>query len=145
MSQDKDRIRRLDLTMHYAHPLGEIAPYFQGLEKGLAVAARCPTCKRTWFPPRLLCPEHGRATAWTELSGRGRIVGVSLSETVLPFGAEKARRAFLLVAMDGAENAAFGRLDGDPDSARVGMAVRLKRAEGDWPHPAQAAVFVIDR
>lgn len=133
----------LTLTLRYAHPLGELAPYFRGLEDGRAVASRCPVCARAWFPPRLTCPEHG-ATTWADLSGKGRVVGVSIADSTLPFGTDNVRRAFLMVALDGAETAAFGRFAGDPDTARTGMRVRLARAPGTWPHPAQAAWFAID-
>lgn len=144
MANPEDRTVPLTLTLRYAHPLGELAPYFQGLNTGRAIATRCPTCARTWFPPRLSCPEHGTATVWADLSGHGRIVGVSIADSTLPFGAETARRAFLMVALDGAENLAFGRFAGDPAAARVGLKVRLARAPGTWPHPAQAAWFAAD-
>lgn len=144
MMNADDRTIPLTITLRYAHPLGELAPYFQGLDAGRAIATRCPTCARTWFPPRLSCPEHGAATVWTDLSGKGRIVSVSIADSTLPFGAETARRAFLMVALDGAENLAFGRFAGAPDAARAGLKVRLARAPGTWPHPAQAAWFVAD-
>ncbi len=141
---DDDHVVPLTLTIEYAHPLGALAPYYRGLEAGRAMAARCPRCGRAWFPPRLLCPEHGQATEWTELSGRGRVIGVSIAETTLPFSSAREKRAFALVALDGAENAAFARLAGDPALARAGQRVRLARAPGTWPHPAQAAWFVVE-
>lgn len=144
MANADHRTIPLTLTLRYAHPLGELAPYFHGLEDGRAVASRCPTCSRTWFPPRLSCPEHGSATTWTDLSGKGRILSASIADSTLPFGTDTARRAFLMVALDGAENLAFGRFAGDPTAARAGLRVRLARAPGTWPHPAQAAWFVAD-
>jgi hypothetical protein len=134
----------LVMKLRYAHPQGFFGPYFEGLEAGRAVAARCPECGRTWFPPRAHCPEHRRETEWCALSGRGRIVSVTVGETALPFGRERARRAFALVAMDGAANLAFGRIAGEPEAPRPGMRVRLERAPGRWPHPAQAAWYVAD-
>ncbi len=134
----------LTLTLRYRHPLGELAPYFRGLETGRAVATRCPACGRTWFPPRLICPLHDRDVEWTELAGLGRIVSFTVAETTLPFGAVRERRTFALIALDGAENLAFGRVAGDPAEARAGQRVRLARAPGDWPHPAQAAWYVAE-
>lgn len=131
----------LSLTLRYDHPLGEIAPYFRGLEEGRAVAARCRVCGRTWFPPRAACPEHGRSTEWVELSGRGRTVSVTITTTSLPFEGVVAQRVFALIALDGAENLAFGRLGVEPAAARAGLRVRLVRAPGSWSHPAQAAWF----
>jgi hypothetical protein len=144
MADPDDRTVPLTLTLNYAHPLGALAPYFRGLEQGRAVAARCPACGRTWFPPRLACPDHGWATDWVELSGRGRVVSVTLADSTLPFGVVRERRAFALVALDGAVNLAFGRVAGNPTAARVGLKVRLERAPGPWPHPAQAAWFAAD-
>jgi uncharacterized OB-fold protein len=91
-----------------------------------------------------VCPDHGLVTEWTELSGHGRLIAVSISETMLPFSSGREKRAFGLIALDGAENAAFGRLAGDPGRARAGQRVRLARAPGTWPHPAQAAWFVAE-
>ena len=133
----------LTLTLRYTHPLGALAPYFRGLEQGRAVASRCTTCGRTWFPPRLSCPAHG-TTNWVELSGRGRVVSVTVTDSVLPFTSVRARHVFALIALDGAENHAFGRIAGAPAAACAGLVVRLMRAAGTWPHPAQAAWFVVD-
>jgi uncharacterized OB-fold protein len=108
------------------------------------VASRCPRCGRTACPPRLICPDDGAAAEWTELSGLGRVVSVSLAETALPFGAARSRHAFALIALDGAENLIFGRLAGSPEKARAGQRVRIARAPGTWPHPAQAAWFVAE-
>lgn len=133
----------LTLALRYDHPHGALTPYFRGLESGQAVAAQCPVCKRIWFPPHLICPHDRHETVWTELSGAGRIVSVSIASTVLPFNLERRRYAFGLIALDGAENAAFGRIAGDPEAPRAGMGVRLARAPGAWPHPAQCAWFVL--
>lgn len=141
MGDGEGHIASLTLTLRYAHSMGELEPYFRGLEEGRAVASRCPTCARTWFPPRLACAEHG-PTNWVGLSGHGRIVNLSIAESPLPFGTASARHAFLMVALDGAENVAFGRFGGEPEAARPGLRVRLARAPGIWPHPAQAAWFL---
>jgi len=69
---------------------------------------------------------------------------VTVTDSVLPFGTEAAHRAFALVAFDGAENLAFGRLAGPPEAAAEGQIVWISRAPGTWPHPAQAACFVLD-
>lgn len=132
------------VQLRHHHPLGELAPYFHGLQAGRAIASRCPACARTWFPPRLQCPDHRGPTDWVELPGSGRIVSVTLTDSVLPFGSESASRAFVLVALDGTENLAFGRLAEVPDAAVDGRLVWLSRAAGAWPHPSQAACYVLD-
>ncbi len=136
------------VQLRHNHPLGELAPYFHGLQAGRAIASRCPACARTWFPPRLQCPDHRSPIDWVELPGSGRIVSVTLTEGSLPFGSESAACAFVLVALDGAENLAFGRLAAVPDatngSALEGRRVWISRAAGSWPHPSQAACYVFD-
>lgn len=132
----------LELCLRHTHPLGELAPYFQGLLAGRAIAARCPICRNAWFPPQLDCPLHRQGIEWIELPGSGRLVDVTTTQTILPFGREALRRAFVLVALDGAENLAFARFAGPPQEASVGRPVWISRAPGDWPHPAQSAWFV---
>lgn len=132
----------LQLQLHHTHPLGELAPYFKGLLAGRAIASRCRACARTWFPPWLDCPDHRQGIDWVELPGTGRVVSVTLTEGPLPFGSESGLRAFALVALDGAENLAFGRLARQPEAASNGQPVWISRAAGAWPHPAQAACYV---
>lgn len=130
------------LQLRHTHPLGELAPYFLGLQAGRAMASRCRACTRTWFPPRLDCPDHRSGIDWVELPGTGRVVSVTLTSGPLPFGSESMPRAFALVALDGAENLAFGRLADLPDGVAEGQPVWISRAAGNWPHPAQAACYV---
>ena len=139
------RATRLDLGLGYDHATGALGRYFDGLEAGRAEATRCGSCGRVWFPPHLACPEDGGDCAWLALDGTGTVVGATDTAAPLPFGADTAPRTFVLVALDGADNAAFGRLaDGDAGAARVGMRVRLATAEGPHGHPAQAAVFKVE-
>jgi len=133
----------LEMRLVYAHPLGALGPYFAGLREGKAIAARCPACGRTWFPPRLLCPEDRIETEWTALSGRGRIVALTDEAGPLPFAADApARHILSLVAMAGADNLAFGRLIGEGAALALGRRVRLTASREPVPHPAQAAYFV---
>jgi uncharacterized OB-fold protein len=132
----------LELRLAYAHGLGDLAPYFSGLERGVAVATRCTSCRRTWFAPRLTCTCGSRALDWIELSGRGRIVAVTRGRAALPGAGNAADFDFALIRLDGADNACFGRLGGTPEALHPGVAVRLVRAAGTWAHPAQCAEYV---
>ena len=141
---------RLHLALTHRHGLGALTPYFRGLLAGRALASRCRVCARSWFPPRFGCPEHGATLDWAELQGAGRVVALTHTAGVLPFGVGDGAAApaaapltFALVALDGAHNLAFARLDGSAaQHAVVGDHVWLSRAAGEWPHPAQAACFV---
>ncbi len=131
----------LTLTLRYSHPLSDLAPYFRGLDQGQAIGTCCRACGRTWFPPKLSCPRHGGSLDWVELSGFGQIVSLTETSTTLPFGDIRADRVFALIAIEGAVNLMFGRLSPGETPPKAGACVRLTRAPGNWPHPAQAAWF----
>jgi uncharacterized OB-fold protein len=133
----------IDLHLGYAHSLGGLDPYFQGLAQGRAVASRCPVCERQWFPPRLRCPDDHADTGWVELSGRGVVMALTSGRGRLPLVEAAADHTFALIALDGAENLAFGRI-GNGGAIDVGQAVRLAPVPGEPPHPAQAAWFVVE-
>ena len=132
----------IELTLRYTHSLGGLAPYFEGLTAGRAVAAHCTACGRTWFPPRLRCCSTAGAVHWTTLAGTGRIVAGTNGGGTLPFGGGPAGEGLALIALDGADNLALGWVDGLGDVPPEGAKVRLVTAGTHPPHPAQAARFV---
>ncbi len=134
----------IDLRLRYTHTLGALRPYFDGLRAGEATASRCPACKRTWFPPRLVCPRDHTGTQWVRLSGRGRIVNATAGKARLPLAAVAGHHVFALVALDGADNVAFARLGVGQTVPAPGARVRLVRSPEAVPHPAQCAWFVPD-
>ena len=134
----------IDLRLRYTHPLGALAPYFDGLKQGQARASRCLSCDRTWFPPRLLCPHDRHQTEWVTLSGRGRIISVTSGISRMPLSNSKTEHCFALVAVDGAENTAFARVVGDSAALTPGTGVRLVTTGFEALHPAQCACFVLD-
>lgn len=137
------RTQPLRLQLQHQMPLGELAPYFDALAAGRALATRCTVCGQTWFAPRLSCPQHGARTQWHELPGHGRLLAVTYTETRLPFSdAAATAHGFALVAMAGADNHCFARLAPSLPAAQPGQTVWISRAAGSWPHPAQAAEFV---
>ena len=132
----------IELTLRYTHSLGGLAPYFEGLAAGHAVAAHCPLCGRTWFPPRLGCCSQAGPVRWTTLVGKGRIVAGTTGGGSLPFGGGPAGEGLALIALDGADNLALGWVDGLGDVPPEGARVRLVTTGTRPPHPAQAARFV---
>ncbi|MEM9471145.1 MAG: zinc ribbon domain-containing protein [Pseudomonadota bacterium] len=130
---------RLELT--YDHGTGYLKPYFDGLLAGQAVASKCPDCGRAWFPPRAVCPDDLAETGWSRLSGSGVVVAATEARTKLPFTAATEAYRFVLVAMDGAENAVFGRMQDAAATVAVGARVELVAPVDDPGHPAQAAQF----
>jgi uncharacterized OB-fold protein len=132
----------LQLTLGYDHGLGALSEYFRALALGKALASRCGTCGKTWFPPHTHCPKDGNACEVIKLDGRGVVVAETRTRTKLPFTDEDADIIFVQVAMLGADNAAFGRLKNFTGDDALGQPVRLSGADGPIGHPAQNAVFI---
>jgi uncharacterized OB-fold protein len=132
----------LELRLRYAHGTGALQPYFDALRGGRALASRCPACGRVWFPSHIHCPDDGTACGWLDLEGHGRVVSATETHARLPFAEAAAAHVFVLVAMQGADNAAFGRLTpGVPGRNLAGRRVGLVGVADAVPHPAQAALF----
>ena len=132
----------IEVTLRYTHALGALAPYFEGLAAGRAVASTCAACRRTWFPPRLGCCSRAVAGPWTTLTGTGRIVASTSGGGTLPFGGGPAGERLALIALDGADNLALGWLDGFGGEPAAGARVRLVTSGRSPPHPAQAARYI---
>lgn len=134
----------LRLQLAYTHGLGCLTPYFAGLLEGRAMATRCPSCHMAWCPPHLTCPNDGVATQWVELAGTGTLVSATETTIALPLTGVQTACIMALARLDGAENAMLARMEpgaGTPPP-KAGTRIRLVRAPGAWPHPAQAALFV---
>lgn len=132
---------RLDLK--YDHGTGFFKPYFDGLLAGQAIASHCPACGKTWFPPRAICPDDQTETGWRRISGSGVVLSVTTTRTKLPFTAAAEVYTFVLVAMDEAENAVFGRIQNAAAEVAVGTRVDLVAPVGEPGHPAQAGQFIV--
>ena len=136
-----DSTIRLDLHLGYDHGPGALSDYFRALAEGRALAGRCGTCGRTWFPPHVRCPEDGGTCQPVDLDGHGVVVSETRTRTQLPFTGEDREVTFVLVAMLGADNAAFGRLENFSGANATGERVRLVAVADPLGHPAQGAVF----
>ena len=132
----------IDLTLRYTRALGALAPYFDGLTAGRAVASVCAVCGRTWFPPRPGCCSQAGSVQWTTLAGAGCVVAGTSGGGKLPFGGGPAGEGLALIALDGADNLALGWVDGFGGEPPEGARVRLVATDLPSPHPAQAARYV---
>ena len=131
----------LELSLRYDHGLGDLAPYFDALGQGQAMARRCTACGHVWFPPHAVCPKDAQPCEWLELDGTGTVVSATQTRSRLPFTKTEQDHIFALVSMDGADNAAFGRLAANAENASPGLRVRLLASDSEMGHPAQTAVF----
>jgi uncharacterized OB-fold protein len=146
VSKSKDdsqhgRYVALELELRYTHPLGDLRTYFEGLENGRALGVRCDACGRTWFPPRRSCCGHSLLAGWTELTGTGTVLSITSGEFCLPFTDERGPMSLALITLDGADNAALGRLTDVHESVAPGARVRLVAVTGKGVHPSQMARF----
>jgi len=105
------------LTLDYRHPLGGLAPFFEALKKGEALAACCGA--EVYFPPRL--PADGQPPSWVKLSGQGTVVALTRGNAE----AAGAPPICALVAMDGATNMAVGRVNAPGAPLRPGSRVKI--------------------
>ena len=132
----------IEVTLRYTHALGNLAPYFEGLSVGHAIASFCTVCGQTWFPPRLGCCSRAGPVQWKTLDGTGRIVAGTNGGGTLPFGGGPAGEGLALVALDGADNLALGWIDGLGEVPPEGARVRLVATGSRPSHPAQVARYV---
>ena len=130
---------KLTLALRYARGVGDLSPYFDGLAKGVARATRCAACGRAWFPPRLTCPAGHTGLEWIALPGTGIVRTLTQGEGRLPFEADARPLVLALVAMEGADNLALGRIDAS--EVRPGDRVQLVPDAGPRGGRAWSAVF----
>ena len=112
---------KYELALEYSIAEGTLAPYFEALDKGCALAAQCASCGATSFPPRQTCSRCGkREMAWTALSGRASIVQRT----------DTANGAFALVRFEGSDKLATVALENPTETSAEG---RLIAPCGDRP------------
>lgn len=81
------------LTLDYTIPTGDLAPYFEALQLGKALASHCRTCGGVAFPARTHCAHCGAGgMRWQPLTGLARVV----------LRSEGPSGCFALVQFDGA-------------------------------------------
>ena len=124
---------RFSIALDYTLPEGGMAPYFDALRAGVALASRCKGCGRISFPPRLVCAECGaEAHDWVRLSGRARVV----------LRTDALAAAFALARFEGADGTttvALGNPEARgetgqlmaPNGPRPGLWLRLNERETD--------------
>lgn len=113
------RILRLD----YAQPTGCLAPHFEALAKGRALAWQCASCSHVAFPPSLTCSScRARDGAWIVLSGRAALMQRS----------DTPDAAYALVWFEGSDNAAMVRLKNPEITTQHGTLLPLENDAGLW-------------
>jgi uncharacterized protein len=64
-------------------PSIETEPFWAAVQERRLVMPRCEACGKVTFPPTVACPHcAGRAFAWTEMSGRGKVYSFTVYHRV---------------------------------------------------------------
>lgn len=113
------------LVLNYTLGSGALAPYLDGLAKGIAMGAQCAQCDRTTFPPERLCPceaiRNGSLNhSWLTLSGHARII----------YRTDGTGGSFALAQFDGADNQTVCRI---ANPQRDGTWAKIKSTGDDKP------------
>jgi uncharacterized OB-fold protein len=136
----------LTLTQTYTHTLGKYSRFFVELENGRFMATRCPSCGRTYAPPRPLCPGCLAVTVWVELAGTGTVETFSVLHFSPGSNADVAGLAtpyvLAYVLMDGASTLFPHLLDADPSQVSMGMRVKVAYVAHAVEHPIHLMRFV---
>ena len=105
------------------------------------MARRCNNCGCVWFPPHASCPKDGSLCEWLELDGTGLVTAITKTHSRLPFSDDYVDRTFIMVAMSGADNVAFGQLIATSAIAAPGDRVCLVKLPAYYSRPVQTASF----
>lgn len=109
------------LVLDYTVPVGDLAPYFEALHAGVALASKCNTCGAVAFPARTLCGVCvGNKMTWQELDGTGQVL----------FRTDTPSESFALVKFAGADTCSTVRLKNPEVTTTSG---RLTSPDGDRP------------
>ncbi len=136
----------LTLTQQYTHTLGKYSRFFIELENRRLLGTRCAICERVYAPPRPLCPDCLRPTAWIELAGTGTVRTFSILHFSPASNADvaglKTPYCFAYVLLDGASTLFPHLLMTDPSRVAVGMRVRVAYSDHAVEHPIHLMHFV---
>lgn len=145
---DFREVERLNLifSQSYTHTLGKYSRFFIELENRRLMATRCENCQRVYAPPRPLCPECLKPTAWVELEGSGTVETFSVLHfspgSNADVAALKTPYIFAYVLLDGASTLFPHLLAADPAEVTIGMRVRVRYVDEPVEHPIHLMHFV---
>jgi uncharacterized OB-fold protein len=109
------------LVLDYTVPVGDLAPYFEALHAGVALASKCNSCGAVAFPARTRCGVCvGSEMTWKELDGTAQIM----------FRTNTPSESFALVKFAGADTSSTVRLRNPEITTPSGT---LVAPDGDRP------------
>ncbi|SOH92199.1 Rubredoxin-like zinc ribbon domain [Monaibacterium marinum] len=112
------------LGLDYTIPVGDLAPYFEALQAGNALASACGKCGHVAFPARAQCGACGATDLrWKPLTGRAQIL----------FRTDAASSSYALVKFDGADSSStVGLCNPEQKTSSGRLAVPIGDAAGLW-------------
>ncbi len=135
----------LEWTQNYKHSLGKYSKFFLGLEEGKFLATQCPSCSKTWAPPRPACPDCLQPTKWTELSGKGELISWSILHYAPKMLADTLQTPYVLayVKLEGADTlfAHLLNVNGDLSQLQYGLSVEIVYNQEAVNHPVMLMAF----
>lgn len=112
---------KYQMILDYTVPVGDLEPYFEALQEGIALASACGNCGAVAFPARTRCGICGGVDMqWKQLAGSAHVL----------FRTDTRSGSFALVKFVGADT---GSTVGLIDSENKVTTGRLAAATGDRP------------
>jgi Predicted nucleic-acid-binding protein containing a Zn-ribbon len=121
-------ISQRELRLRYEMPVGEIYPFFKGLEEGKVLASKCEVCGQLYFPPQGACPKcREQKMGWVDLSGEVELLAFTqIFVRPQSFSAEQPYFVGVAMCKQGVNILARIANVDDPKKIRVGMRLKLR-------------------
>lgn len=119
-------VSQRELTLRYEMPVGEIYPFFKGLEEGKVLASKCSNCNTLYFPPQAACPKcRGGNMAWVDLGGEAELLAYTQIFVKPKSFAQEPPYLVGVARLKEGVNVLARIIVEDPKSVRVGMQLKL--------------------
>lgn len=130
------------LTFQFVHSMGKLSRFYLELENRRLMGTRCPSCRRLWMPPRVVCPEDWTITEWEEVPGHG-ILEVASRSAYNTTSSDSVDFVLGYIRLDGAHTSLLKRFEnyGDPRRLVHGLPVKAVWADFEVGHPMELFWF----
>ncbi len=115
---------KYQMNLDYSIPPGDLAPYFEALQDGKALASECNGCGNVAFPARMQCGACCNSDIkWKPLNGTARVL----------FRTDGGSGSFALVKFDGADtHCTVGLINPERNTTFGKLAAPQGDAPGLW-------------
>lgn len=134
---------RVETAQRYRHAVGSSNRFYEGLERGVLRATRCPECSASWFPPRRFCDADLAGTRWYDLPGTGTVTAATRVHSPPPFGGIDPPYVLASIRLDGVEGGLTHRVIGAEAPAK-GTVVSVRFTDEAPAHPLLSFAFAVE-